>query len=232
MTKKYEELDTSEAARLFYSWSHAAVGGVGRLIFGFRVEGASNIPETGPAIVASNHLLDPDVLFVPTAIPNRHVTVIGREGIMNRPVQGKLFRWWGAQAIHRLATGETNREAAERGMNTMRRPLEEGKLELIFSSPPHRTPGQKPAKPIGSIARLARETGAPVVPTVIKGSDRLKQREIVVKFGEQLYHEGIKKEDKEFTRHLHDIQTDLFDSIEYPFEYLPPDEKVILKPDV
>lgn len=233
MSKKYEEIGDSEIARLIYSLSHAAVGGIGRVLLGYRAEGMENIPQEGPAIIACNHLLDPDVLFVPTAVPDRHVTVIGREGIMNRPVQGRIFKLWGARAIHRVATGETNREAMESAMAVMRGPLEENRLELIFSSPATRIPGKKPARPIGTITRLARETGAPVIPTVIKGSDRLlKNRGIVVKFGGAMHHPGDKKYDREFKKRINIAQRWLFDSIPYGYEYAEPDENIVLEPDV
>lgn len=233
MPKKYEELGTSETARLFYAFSHAAVKGLGKVAFGLRSIGVSNVPQEGPGLILSNHLDWIDVALEPVVIPNRSVTVIGREGVMNKPVQGKLFELWGAKKIHRLASGERNKEAMDAGMEIMRTPLKEGHLELLYGSPPSRTPGHKPAMPMGTAARLARETGAPVIPTVIKGSEhKLRPRGITVAFGEPLIHDGTKKDDKAFRQEIHRVQTEMFEAIEYPIEYLTPEENYILAPDL
>lgn len=233
MAKKYEELDTTEAGRLFYAFAHTAVKGLGKVVFGLRSVGVSNVPQEGPGLILSNHLDWSDVALEPAVIPNRHVTVIGREGVMNKPIQGKLFELWGAKKIHRLASGERNKEALEAGMEIMRAPLFEGHLELLYGSPPSRTPGRMPALPMGTAARLARETGAPVIPAVIKGSEhKLRPRGITVAFGQPLIHDGTKKEDKAFRVEIHRVQTEMFEAIEYPIEYLPPEQNYKLEPDL
>src|ERR1044072_2570203 len=50
-----------------------------RLFFRIRVEGRENIPERGPAILASNHISFCDSFFLPLVVPprGRHVAKAG-----------------------------------------------------------------------------------------------------------------------------------------------------------
>ena len=58
----------------FLKW--VAVGPFLRVVFRPHVEGAENVPATGPAILASNHLSYADWLFMPLTL-NRRVTHSG-----------------------------------------------------------------------------------------------------------------------------------------------------------
>jgi 1-acyl-sn-glycerol-3-phosphate acyltransferase len=232
MPRQYEEIGT-EVDRLFYSFSHAAVNSIGRLIVGFRVEGAENISQDHAQLIVFNHLNASDVLWGPASIPRRHATVIGREGVMNKKIVGSLFRRWGAKTIHRPATGENNFAALREALEVMKRPLLENRLEIIYGSPNTRTPGFKPSRPISSIANVARITGVDVVPGVIKGSDRIREdRLVVVKFGKPIRHKGGPRNDKELINDIYLSQAESFDSIEHPFEYADPEEEIVLGQDV
>jgi 1-acyl-sn-glycerol-3-phosphate acyltransferase len=120
MPKRYEEIGDSEFDRYFYAASHAAVRGIGLALFKFRIEGAPYIPMDSAAIIGSNHIDGSDVVFVPTAVPNRHVSVIGRRGVMN-----PLFNRWGAVTIDRPEKGES---LSREQLKIMQQPLLDGDL--------------------------------------------------------------------------------------------------------
>ena len=53
----------------FLKW--IAIGPLLRLVFRPTVEGIENVPEDGPAILASNHLSYADWLFMPLTLPRQ-----------------------------------------------------------------------------------------------------------------------------------------------------------------
>jgi 1-acyl-sn-glycerol-3-phosphate acyltransferase len=217
--RRYEEIG-SEADRLFYGASHFVVSTVGAIAVGFRVYGGEYLPQEGRGLIVCNHLDGSDVLFVPAAVPNRHVTVAGRRRYMEKPLIGALFRRWGAVVVDR---GQENpgREALLQSLETMKEPLRDDRLELAFASPNTRTPGKKPGATNGGIARVAQETAADVYAAVIKGSDHLRDRRVTVQFSPSLGHpDGDKpKERKEFLHHIWEVQTQMFDSIPHHQDY-------------
>lgn len=211
---------------------HGVVSGLAKVLFNFEVKWAEKVPQEGPAIIVFNHLHGLDTVLTAAAVPDRTANTVGRRGIMETPVIGWMFRQWGAITIDRPATGRGTKADVEKALDVMRPPLEAGHLELIFGSPNTRTPGKKPARPIRTIARLARETGANVVPAVIKGSDRLRQDKLVaISFGDPMEHPGQRGSDRRFLNDVNEVQTRLFDEIWHPFEYEEPDERIILGQD-
>src|SRR5581483_8899247 len=142
MSKNYEEIG-SELDRQIYAFSHATVKAIGRLSVLFKVRGAENLPSEGPGLIVCNHLHWSDILFTPTAIPNRHVVVVGRRKIMEMPVFGSVFRRWGAVVIDR-GMENPGRQALLQSVETIKEPLRDGRMVLAFASPNTRTPGRKP----------------------------------------------------------------------------------------
>ena len=57
------------AGLLYWFLKWIALGPWLKLVFRPHVEGAENVPDTGPAILASNHLSYADWLFMPLTLP-------------------------------------------------------------------------------------------------------------------------------------------------------------------
>lgn len=76
------------------------------------------------------------------------------------------------------------------------------------------------------IATAALETETDVYPAVIKGSDRLSDRQVTVMFSSSVGHPETFKERREFCKYVQEIQTEMFDSIPHPFNYLPADRSI------
>jgi 1-acyl-sn-glycerol-3-phosphate acyltransferase len=219
MSKRYEEIG-SQTDRLIYAASHAAVKGLGLALVLFKSTGTEHLPREGRGLIVCNHLNGSDVLFVPSAIPNRHATVVGRRKYMEHPVYGPVFRRWGAVVVD-VAKEMAGRDALRQAVETMKQPLYEERLELVFGSPNTRTPGLKPGRMNSGVATAAMETQTPIYPAVIKGSDRLGDQRVTVMFAPSVGYPESLKERRDFGRHVQQIQTEMFDSIPHPFNYLP-----------
>jgi 1-acyl-sn-glycerol-3-phosphate acyltransferase len=117
-----------EVARLFYwflKW--IAIGPVLRVVFRPRVSGSENIPEEGPAILASNHLSYADWLFMPLTL-SRRVTFVAKAEYFTSPgikgwLQKTFFAGSGQVPIDRSGGG-----ASEGAIISAKRVLAEGEL--------------------------------------------------------------------------------------------------------
>ena len=72
----------------FLKW--IAVGPVLRLVFRPQAEGLENVPDDGPAILASNHLSYADWLFMPLTLPRRVTFVAKAEYFTTPGIKGWL----------------------------------------------------------------------------------------------------------------------------------------------
>jgi 1-acyl-sn-glycerol-3-phosphate acyltransferase len=145
-----------------------------RILIGLFVEfyfslertGRKNIPKKGPVILAANHrsFLDP---FLVGCLVRRPVYFVAKKELFDKRWQGWVLNRLGAFPIKR---GESDEES----MATARAVLERGGALVIF---PEGTRIRKGGlgHPKRGVGRLALETGAPVVPIAILGSDRARR---------------------------------------------------------
>jgi 1-acyl-sn-glycerol-3-phosphate acyltransferase len=151
----------------FLKW--VALGPWLKLVFRPQVSGAENVPATGPAILASNHLSYADWLFMPLTLPRR-VTFVAKAEYFTTPglkgwFQRKFFSGAGQVPIDRSGAN-----AAEGALKTAKRILEEGELFGIYPEGTRSHDGKLYRGKTG-VARLALETGVPVVPVAVVGTD-------------------------------------------------------------
>jgi 1-acyl-sn-glycerol-3-phosphate acyltransferase len=151
--------------------------------FRLHIEGAERIPAEGPAIVAPNHKSFWDSFFV-AAATRRHVRFMGKAELF----QGRFGRTLVRLGAFPVKRGEADAEALE----TARTILRQGGLLALF---PEGTRIRDPAtlgSPRRGAGRLALETGAPLVPAAITGTESLflgplpKPRRVQVAFGEPI----------------------------------------------
>ena len=140
-------------------------GGLFRAAFRLRFEGTENIPPTGPAIIAANHVsvLDPVVIALGPADRGRTLQFLALARFFEVPVLGWALRRIGQIPIRR---GQGDWEAVEEVAAVIRR----GSLAGIFPEgrvgPGDLQPGKKGA------ARIALAAGVPVIPVGIWGTQR------------------------------------------------------------
>jgi 1-acyl-sn-glycerol-3-phosphate acyltransferase len=118
--------------------------------------GKENIPETGAFIVACNHLNARDpVPIMLAAYPKREIHFMGKDKLFSNPLAGRILRRSGAFPVNR---GMGARKALDYSMRILR----SGRALGIFPEGT-RHPGMPPQEPCSGIAKLAYESGAPVL---------------------------------------------------------------------
>ncbi|MDP9823546.1 lysophospholipid acyltransferase family protein [Nocardioides massiliensis] len=142
-----------------------------RMIFRPRAEGTENVPLEGPAILASNHLSYADWLFMPLVIPRR-VTFVAKAEYFETPgIKGRLQRLFfsGSGQVPIDRSGAT---AAAGALKTQLRLLRAGEVCGIYPEGTRSHDGRLYRGRTG-VARLALESGVPVIPVAVVGTDRI-----------------------------------------------------------
>ena len=135
-----------------------------RLWFRMHVSGAGHIPQSGAAIVAPNHKSFLDSFFLAVCTPRRLRFMAKAELIDAR--YGRLLVRLGAFPVRR---GQSDAEALE----TARTILGQGGLLALFPEGTRIRDPDELGHPRRGAGRLALETGAPMVPAAITGTDSL-----------------------------------------------------------
>lgn len=134
----------------------------------FRVgrAGRQNIPRHGAAILASNHrsFLDP---FIISMLTRRPVYYVAKKELFAKPRQAWLLNALGAFPVDR---GNSDQDA----IDTARTLLDRGEMVLVFPEGTRVRPGPL-GTPRRGIGRLALETGVPVIPIAIHGTEALRK---------------------------------------------------------
>lgn len=132
----------------------------------FNFHGQSHIPRTGPALLAMNHVGYLDFAIAGTALlpTNRLARFMAKREIFDNPIAGPLMRGMKHISVDRSNGAPSFTEALKA--------LRKGEIVGVF---PEATISQSfELKEMKSgVIRLAMESGAPVVPTIIWGSQRI-----------------------------------------------------------
>ncbi|ROZ64007.1 1-acyl-sn-glycerol-3-phosphate acyltransferase [Kocuria soli] len=139
------------------------------LIFRPKVVGAENVPTSGPAILASNHLSAADHIFMPIAV-QRQIFFLAKsdyftgKGLKGRVV-GEFFR-----AINQIPMDRSGGKKSAASLSAGGKKLAEGELLGIYPEGTRSHDGRLYKGKIG-VAKLVLESGAPVVPIAMIGTD-------------------------------------------------------------
>jgi len=162
MAERRPILDGSPAFWMFLKY--VLLGPALRLLFRPKVTGLEHVPREGGAIVAANHVSFLDPLLLPLVVPRR-VMFLTKVKYIDKP----LLRWFltGAGVIP-VATDDP---AAVGGAVTAGiAAVEAGRLVGIFPEGTRSRDGRLHRGKTG-VGRIALETGAPVIPAGITGTD-------------------------------------------------------------
>lgn len=162
------------------------------VVFRPRVEGRKNVPDSGPAIIASNHLSFSDSIFMPLVVKRKVTFVAKSEYFTGKGLKGWLVRMFFV-GTGTIPVDRSGGRAAQAALETQMRVLRQGGLAGIYPEGT-RSPDGRLYRGKTGVARLALESGAPVIPVVMLNADeiqppgkvipRLKRPEI--RFGEPL----------------------------------------------
>jgi 1-acyl-sn-glycerol-3-phosphate acyltransferase len=143
-----------------------------RLVFRPQVEGREHVPDTGPAIIASNHLSFSDSIFMPLMVRRKVTFVAKAEYFTGRGLKGWLVKMFFV-GTGTIPVDRSGGRAAQAALETQLRVLREGNLAGIYPEGT-RSPDGRLYRGKTGVARLALESGAPVIPVVMLNSDEIQ----------------------------------------------------------
>lgn len=158
----------------------------------FRMQrvGREHLPRSGPLLLASNHrsFLDP---FVIGTLVKRPVYYMAKRELFEKRWQAWILNALGAFPVERGA-GDSD------AMATARAILERGDCVVLF---PEGTRVRRGAlsEPRRGVGRLALETGVPVAPIAVMGTDqvrrgwRIRPRKVRLRVGRPLHYPTVEK---------------------------------------
>lgn len=146
------------------------------------VVGVENIPAASGAILASNHVSFIDSIFLPLAAP-RQVFFLAKSDYFTTPgLKGRLMKWF-FTSVGQLPIDRSGGAKSAESLAAAVAALREGKLVGIYPEGTRSPDGRLYRAKIG-VARLALETGVPIIPVAqfgnedvqVPGSNRLRLR--------------------------------------------------------
>jgi 1-acyl-sn-glycerol-3-phosphate acyltransferase len=156
---------------LFYWLMRRVLGGpLLRLLFRPWVIGIENVPADGPVIMASNHLSVLDSFVLPIVLPRRIVFIGKAEYFTGTGVRGRLVAGF-MRGVGTIPLDRSGGKASEAALRTGLAHLEGGGVFGIYPEGT-RSPDGRLYRGKTGVARLAIESGAPVVPVAMVGTDQ------------------------------------------------------------
>jgi 1-acyl-sn-glycerol-3-phosphate acyltransferase len=197
---------------LLYSFGKITVGNA--MIAGWRprVEGLENVPGTGGAIFASNHLSVADELFLGAVVP-RHLAFWAKSDYFNGTgVRGRFNRFI-MEGLGAIKVERAGGRAALTAFDGAIPKLKAGDMVAIYPEGT-RSPDGRLYRGRTGAARLAVAAGVPIIPVGVIGTERIQPigqpypklvgwGKVTIKFGQPIETEG-QPDDRTSLRELTD----------------------------
>ncbi len=143
-----------------------------RFIFRPWVRGVENVPSSGAAILASNHLSFSDSIFLPLQCPRPVVFLAKSEYFTGRGLKGWIVKTF-FKATGQLPIDRSGGKASEAALNTGLGVLEQGQLLGIYPEGT-RSPDGKLYRGRTGIARMVLEAKVPVIPVAMIDTEKVQ----------------------------------------------------------
>ena len=156
-----------------------------RVTYRVRVEGREHLPKDGPVIIAANHRSFLDSIFLPLVV-GRRLTFVAKAEYFDDRKTAWFFRGLGQIPIRRAGGS-----ASEGALDAATGVLEDGGVFGIYPEGTRTRDGYTHRGHTG-VARLARRTGAPIIPVGLVGTDQCQPtdkklprpfRTVAIRFG-------------------------------------------------
>jgi 1-acyl-sn-glycerol-3-phosphate acyltransferase len=147
---------------VFYWFVKATLGTTLKIVFRPWSQGARNVPRRGPVILAWNHLSFSDHFFGPLPVPRKVTFLAKSEYFTGRGLKGFLTKAFFA-GVGQIPIDRGGGAASDPALTTGLRVLAEGGILGIYPEGT-RSPDGRLYRGKTGVARLAIESGAPVVP--------------------------------------------------------------------
>jgi 1-acyl-sn-glycerol-3-phosphate acyltransferase len=157
-----------------------------------KIEGMEHVPSSGPAILASNHLAVADSFYLPLVVRRRITFLAKSEYFTGTGLKGWFTKWFYTVA-GQVPIDRTDADAAQAALGSAERLLGQGKLLGMYPEGT-RSPDGRLYKGKTGLGRLALETGVPVIPVAMigtnvvnpPGSKMWRFGRVTVRFGEPM----------------------------------------------
>ena len=155
----------------YWLMKYVVIGPIVKAIWRPWIVGRRNIPQTGAAILASNHLSFVDSVFLPLMI-DRPVAFLAKSDYFT----GKGLKGWATRVFFKgtgmIPIDRSGGKASEASLNTGLQVLGHGDLLGIYPEGT-RSPDGRLYRGRTGIARMALEAHVPVVPVVMVDTDTM-----------------------------------------------------------
>jgi 1-acyl-sn-glycerol-3-phosphate acyltransferase len=180
-----------------YRTSRLVAGPALRLLARPEVTGAENIPVSGPAIVASNHLSVIDSIFLPLMLTRPLVFAAKSEYFTGTRLRDRAVAAY-LRATNQLPVDRAGTRAAQDMLEAALGLLRSGELFGIYPEGT-RSPDGRLYRGRTGIGWLALHSGAPVIPVAMIGTERIlppghrlpRPGKIGIRIGEPLTFEAL-----------------------------------------
>ena len=176
----------------YWLFKYVLIGPLLSLVGRPKVEGLEHVPSSGPVILASNHLAVMDSFYLPLVVRRRITFLAKSEYFTGTGFKGWFQRWF-FTAVGQVPIDRTDADSARAALTTAQQVLSQGKLLGMYPEGT-RSPDGRLYKGKTGLARLALETGVPVIPVAMIGTDvvnppgtnMLRFGRVTVRFGEPM----------------------------------------------
>lgn len=155
---------------MYWIMKNLIIGPLLKTLFRPWVEGAENLPASGPVVIVGNHLSVIDSFFMPLMIDRRVYFLAKSDYFTGRGFTGWIVKNF-MLAIGQIPIDRSGGKASEASLNTGLTVLDRGDVLAIYPEGT-RSPDARLYRGRTGVARLVLESGALVVPAVMIDTEK------------------------------------------------------------
>lgn len=177
---------------MMYRLVNAVVSPLARAVWRPTVEGVENVPATGGVLLASNHLSFVDSVVIPVVAPRKVVFLAKAEYFDGPGIKGRLSKAW-FEGLGMVPVNRDDTRAALDSLDIALEVLGRGEAFGLYPEGTRSRDGRLYRGKVG-VAQLALQSGAPIVPVGLSGTQDLQPvgtrvprlADVTVRFGSPL----------------------------------------------